>query len=303
MKKFKALTADDFPGIDPVKFVQWRDVVVRMNKRWMIALWILLGLNVILIVVFPAVCLGGLLLIVIMAFVNRDDARTAGKLYKELGLNPRLIKAARKGELGTKVASPWAAAPPLLASVRFEQSSGAPPLLSSGPFVRSSGVPPPLSSSPPEIRRDPALEELIHGLGEYDGALQALVRGLESGHDRAALNSHVQRLVTLDLGRMLMSGGIFEITDQPSLARLKEILTRINTGAKAAGRQLEGGARAPASFQDIVDSASTATARGGNYPPALQLLVPNILMVTQSSLSHVEKNLSMSPTGTTTPSG
>jgi hypothetical protein len=87
------------------------------------------------------------------------------------------------------------------------------------------------------------------------------------------------------------------------LARLKEILTKINTGAKAAGRQLEGGARAPTSLQDIVNSASAATSRGGNYPPAMQLLVPNILMVTQSSLNHVEKSLSMSPTRTPPPSG
>ena len=143
MKKFKDLTAADFPGIDPVKFAQWQDAANRLNRNWRNAIIVLVILNVILLIVCQALALGGLLLFVVMAFVNRSAARTVMTLEKELGLTRALVQAARRGELGTKVVSPWA--PPPIASL--------PPLLvpSPEPPPLSAVEPPLLSSEPPPL--------------------------------------------------------------------------------------------------------------------------------------------------------
>ena len=88
------------------KFKEWEETVNQMKKNWITAFSILLVINVFLVVIFGAFSLGGILLFGIVAFVNRTSAKRAARLYKELGLTPALVKAARNGELGTKVAIP-----------------------------------------------------------------------------------------------------------------------------------------------------------------------------------------------------
>ena len=154
---------------------------------------------------------------------------------------------------------------------------------------------------PTERRDDSALEHLLAGLKQYDTVLHALLRGLEFGHARIVLNSHLQQLADLDLGHMLIRADILQVKDQQYLAQLRQVLESIHSAAGAAGKYLEGGARIPTSLQGIVNSAMEATHKNTDYPPALYISIPNILMVTQSRLDRIAKSLSTSTAGTSLP--
>lgn len=144
----------------------------------------------------------------------------------------------------------------------------------------------------------PEREHLLADLKQYDTVIRALLRGLESGHARIVLNSHLQQLADLDLGHMLIGANIFEIKDQQYLAQLRPVLESIHSAASAAGKYLEGGARIPTSLQDAANLAAEASRKSGDYPPALYASIPNILMVTQSCLDHIAKSSSMSVAST-----
>jgi hypothetical protein len=89
-KKFKDLTAADFPGVDAEKFQAWKKAVEDANKNTVYVLIGLLVLNVILFVTTGSLILGGLLLLLVLFLVNRRPRR----LQKELGINRAAIKKA-----------------------------------------------------------------------------------------------------------------------------------------------------------------------------------------------------------------
>ena len=92
-KKFKELTAEDFPGVDPEKFNEWKEAVQDAQKNSTLVLAGLLVLNVILFLTTGSFMLGGLLLIVVFILINRKP----NKLTKELGITRDAIKRARAG--------------------------------------------------------------------------------------------------------------------------------------------------------------------------------------------------------------
>ena len=65
MKKFKDLTAADFPGVDAAKFDEWKQAVQSANTYSVILLVGLVVLNVILYLTTGSIMLGGLFLLLI----------------------------------------------------------------------------------------------------------------------------------------------------------------------------------------------------------------------------------------------
>jgi hypothetical protein len=91
MKKFKDLTAADFPGIDAQKFQSWKAAIEGANV-WTAAVLIgLVLLNIILYVTTGSIALGGLVLLLVFVFIWRKPNR----LGKELGMTRQRIKEAR----------------------------------------------------------------------------------------------------------------------------------------------------------------------------------------------------------------
>jgi hypothetical protein len=91
MKKFKELTAADFPGADLQKFDEWKQAVNDANTHTVMLLIGLVLLNVILFVTTGSIMLGGLLLLLPIFFINRKPNRLA----RELGITRQKIKEAR----------------------------------------------------------------------------------------------------------------------------------------------------------------------------------------------------------------
>jgi uncharacterized membrane protein YhaH (DUF805 family) len=117
-----------------------------------------------------------------------------------------------------------------------------------------------------EQQIDGGLEELVRNLEEYSSVLRMLVQSLESRSERRAINTYLQRLADFDLGKMLIQANIFQVTNIHYLERLQEVLNEINSSANSAGKH--------ASEQS-------------DLPPAIHIAVPNILLVTKSSLDHI----------------
>jgi hypothetical protein len=70
-------------------------------------------------------------------------------------------------------------------------------------------------------------------------------------------------------------------------------LTEIHSGANAAGKHLKGGAKPPSSLQEAVNRAYAAEQQD-EFPSGLLMLIPNILLVTKSSLDYIEEYLAKS---------
>jgi len=165
----------------------------------------------------------------------------------------------------------------------------------------------PPSGSIPEQGRSEAgrkkadLGQLVDGLGRYEFSLKALVGELESGGSRAAMNAELQRLFDFDLGRMIYSAPEFENADGPRLESLRVVLKRIKAAAEKAGGHIEGGARPPTSLQGVLDEAIAGAQETTGMPPALRMIIPNILMITKSTLeriSELEAHSAEKPTAT-----
>jgi len=90
-KKFKDLTAADFPGIDTPRFDEWKQATQSANISTALLLIALVLLNVILYFTTGSIMLGGLLLLVAFIFVWRKPRRPE----KELGMTRQEIKEAR----------------------------------------------------------------------------------------------------------------------------------------------------------------------------------------------------------------
>lgn len=138
---------------------------------------------------------------------------------------------------------------------------------------------------------DAELEQLVGNLQEYNAVLQKLVQGLESHRERLIINAHLQTLADLDLGHMLIQADIFQVTNVHCLQRLQEVLNQIKAGADFIGKLTKSGARPPASLQEVLSGAMAAVSQGGELPPAIYMLAPNILMVVESTLSRIETRL------------
>jgi len=67
-KKFQDLTPNDFPGVDPVKFEEWKRLREVTNKNTIIFFVFFILFNVILFFSIGGIWLGGFLLILILFF-------------------------------------------------------------------------------------------------------------------------------------------------------------------------------------------------------------------------------------------
>jgi len=95
MKKFKDLTASDFPRVDELKFQEWKNAFESANKNSIIILAIVVILNIILIIVWGTFIFPGILLLILMAYlINRKQSR----LRKQLGITHKDIRKARRGK-------------------------------------------------------------------------------------------------------------------------------------------------------------------------------------------------------------
>jgi len=92
-RKFKELTAEDFPGVDGEKFNEWKEAVIEAEKNIIMVFVGLIILNVILFLAMGSFMLGGILLVVVLILVNKKSNRLA----KELGITRDAIKRARAG--------------------------------------------------------------------------------------------------------------------------------------------------------------------------------------------------------------
>jgi hypothetical protein len=88
--KIEDLTAEDFSGVDPEKFEEWKELRQQTNRNVIIFFVCFLLINIIIFIAFGAIWFGGLLLILILYFINSKF----NKLTKELDLNPKRIKQA-----------------------------------------------------------------------------------------------------------------------------------------------------------------------------------------------------------------
>ncbi len=92
-RKFKELTVEDFPGVDPQKFDEWKEAVMEANQNTIMVFVGLIIFNIILFIALKGFMLGGLLLIIVLVLINRKPNRLA----KELGITREAIKRVRAG--------------------------------------------------------------------------------------------------------------------------------------------------------------------------------------------------------------
>jgi hypothetical protein len=96
-KKIKDLKAEDFPGIDPVKFDEWQAAKVSSNRNQIIGVLIILA--IMLLAQFKILHFGGvewLLCVVAIVIINIVTTSKFRKLTKELNLTNLTIREALK---------------------------------------------------------------------------------------------------------------------------------------------------------------------------------------------------------------
>jgi len=93
MRKVQELTSADFPGIDPLKFEQWKQSSITANRN-LGYLWLaFLVIVAILYFAFDIFALPGFLLIIVAQWLI---FRKTNQLFKELGLTRVALKEALK---------------------------------------------------------------------------------------------------------------------------------------------------------------------------------------------------------------
>ena len=91
-RSIEELQASEFPGVDPEKFTEWKEAVIRARPKTKI-IFIIMVVSFFLFLPAPLIGLGVLfLLLVVSALVSRPSYR----LQKELGLTWALVREARK---------------------------------------------------------------------------------------------------------------------------------------------------------------------------------------------------------------
>ncbi len=97
MRKISELSATDFPGIDPVKFAEWKKLRISSNRNLIIgvsAIALIMLLAQLKVLNFGAI--EWLLCVVALFFVNFLATLKFRKLTKELNLSNQVIREARK---------------------------------------------------------------------------------------------------------------------------------------------------------------------------------------------------------------
>ena len=93
MRKVEELTSADFPGIDSIKFEQWKQAAFNANRN-LGYLWLaFLVIAAILYFAFDIFALPGFLLIIVAQWLI---FRKTNQLFKELGLTRVALKEALK---------------------------------------------------------------------------------------------------------------------------------------------------------------------------------------------------------------
>ena len=96
-KKFKDLTVSDFPGVEPLKFEEWKNLSLKVNMALILGLPLLLGLILVFQIVIGG-AIGGFLPLILwfgyMFLYVSPLSSKAGKLGKSLGIDRTAVKKA-----------------------------------------------------------------------------------------------------------------------------------------------------------------------------------------------------------------
>jgi hypothetical protein len=93
MRKVAELTSADFPGIDSLKFEQWKQSVVNANRNLGYLMLAFLAIIAILYLAFDIFAIPGFLVIILAQWLI---FRESGRLFKELGLTSKALIEARR---------------------------------------------------------------------------------------------------------------------------------------------------------------------------------------------------------------
>lgn len=93
MRKVQELTSADFPGIDSLKFEEWKQSSVIANRNLGYFFLAFLAIGVILYLAFEIIATPGFLLIIVAQVLI---FREPGRLFKELGLTRKDLNEARR---------------------------------------------------------------------------------------------------------------------------------------------------------------------------------------------------------------
>jgi hypothetical protein len=100
MKSVVDLNANDFPGINPEKFHEWKTAALRIRKNWQLFFVALVLVNLIVIPLAGRIVISaGLLPLLTMFLVNYRPAKVMQTLGAELGLDPAALRDARRGTI------------------------------------------------------------------------------------------------------------------------------------------------------------------------------------------------------------
>ena len=97
MKKFSELVAEDFPGVNPKRFEEWKQAKIEAGRNHGIAL----GVLAVLVLIFTFVIgvsgfIPAILIIVLIAVSGSVVNEKANRLSKELGITNDMIKKATR---------------------------------------------------------------------------------------------------------------------------------------------------------------------------------------------------------------
>jgi uncharacterized membrane protein (DUF2068 family) len=101
MRPIEQLQEAEFPGVDPVRFAEWRQEAASAARNTKTTFVILLIFNIILVFTVGAISLGGLPLFFVLYLLNRRSRR----LLRELGITAQEINNARRLPLSEVIKS------------------------------------------------------------------------------------------------------------------------------------------------------------------------------------------------------
>jgi uncharacterized membrane protein (DUF2068 family) len=101
MRPIEQLQEVEFPGVDPVRFAEWRQEAASAARYTKTTFVILLIFNIILVFTVGAISLGGLPLFFVLYLLNRRSRR----LLRELGITAQEINNARRLPLSEVIKS------------------------------------------------------------------------------------------------------------------------------------------------------------------------------------------------------
>ena len=94
-RKFKDLTPEDFPGVDPNKFTEWKQSVLDADRT---GAWVIIG--IVILMAFTSPYIGGIgeliLLFIVLPIALYMNWSRPNRLAKQLGIDKAAIRRARK---------------------------------------------------------------------------------------------------------------------------------------------------------------------------------------------------------------